>query len=98
MIDYEWDVETLDEFGDIEDHNHSEKLRPYHLDLEPSQRLVLVCDHWEGGWMYRSWAYVVDGELPEHLVDAYDTEIRRVPQRFHKELAKMRRATSSSGQ
>ena len=92
MIDYEWDVETADEFGDVEDHNASEKLRPYHLDLEPTQKLVLVCDHWEGGWMYRSWAYVVDGELPEFLVDAYGTDARRVPQRFHKELAKVKRS------
>jgi hypothetical protein len=92
MINYEWDIETADEFGDVEDHDASEKLRPYHLDLEPTQKLVLVCDNWEGGWMYRSWAYVEDFKLPEFLVDAYGTEARRVPQRFHKELAKSLRA------
>ena len=91
MKEYEWDIETLDEFGDIEDHEHSEKLRPYHFNLEPNQQLVLVCDHWQGGWMYRSWAYVVDGELPEHFEDAYQNAEGKVPQRFHKELAKMRR-------
>ena len=84
---YEWDIETLDEFGDIEDHDHSTKLQPYHLDLEPNQNLVLVCDHYpDTGGLDRSWAYVKDNTLPLYFEDAYRNKTTHVPRRFQLSL------------
>ena len=92
MLTYEWDVETVDEYGDIEDHYHSERITIDHLDaaLDKSgrTRLVLVRDDHRHGGIDRSWAYVEEGKLPDHFKDAYDRNEAKVPQRFHKELAK----------
>ncbi len=87
MVMHEWDVETLDEFGDIEDHNHCETLQPYHLDLDRNQRLVLVCDHYPPvGGLNRSWAYVENNTLPLYFEDAYGNKTTRVPKRFQLSL------------
>jgi hypothetical protein len=53
-------------------------------------RMVLVCNILDddGDLLERGWAYVEeDGTLPPHFEDAYLVEIRKVPQRFHDELA-----------
>lgn len=84
-VSYEWDRETVDEHGDIQDHNHAEKLRRI---IDDEGRLVLVRDVWNefDGVVEREWAYVVDNNLPEHFSDAFQREGAKVPQRFHKEL------------
>ena len=80
-IDYEWDVETLDSYKDIVDHDHGTlkmlKLNYYPMML--NQALVLVRtqrgDHYD-----RQWAYVSDsGVLP----DTFDGGTP-VPARFKK--------------
>ena len=86
---YEWDYETIDEFGDVLDHNHADKLSSY----EPSEitnDLVLVRDTVDELDIIkdREWAYVKDGKLPEFFKDAMGNNGARVPKRFHKELAK----------
>ena len=75
MTKYEWDIEevdTSDEHLDIIDHNHADALWDY-SEAETARIngaefcLVLVkdyrreCDQYEE----RTWAYVVDKELPE---------------------------------
>ena len=37
----------------------------------------------------RAWAYVEDGKLPEFFLDAYNSEYRKVPKKFHDEVAKV---------
>ena len=101
---YEWDIETwtLDESGDpedCEDHNHFdsfEKIRPgilAEVDGEAEQ-LVLVRDNFNKPYSPRGWAYAAREKtsgrwiLPEHFEDAYGGNLGKVPQRFHRELAK----------
>ena len=89
---YEWDLESFDpETDDIIDHAHFDKCPG--LPTEPGVRLVLVRDEADGvvgDWdntadlVRRCWAYVEDGKLPE----VFDDGFTKVPQRFHKELAR----------
>lgn len=91
-IIYEWDIETVDEHGDIQDHDHRDKLSEYHKDdINKDTVLVLVRDRGndEEGVLDRQWAYttIVDGKhtLPTHFEDGRGC---KVPKRFHTELAK----------
>jgi hypothetical protein len=89
-LDYEWDIEVLDEHGDIEDHDFQDNY-PGTQDDPEKNVVVLVKSYARGlsGDEYsffiedRTWAYIKDGELPEEFQDG-----TRVPQRFHKEVAK----------
>jgi len=93
MYIYEWDVETVDEHGDIEDHNHSDEINRHCVDAAIDEtgrtRLVLVRDEFnkDDELIDRQWAYVVDGTLPEYFEDAYQRPMSKVPQRYHRELA-----------
>lgn len=89
---YEWDIETVDEHGDIVDHDHSYKLKGKckPSELNSKYRLVLVrdvCDQ-AGSVEDRTWGYVnLDTmTLPEYTSDAYDRESYKVPKKFHEEL------------
>ena len=92
-VRYEWDVETitLDEYEDILDHHHSDRLRDLPA-LERDQRLVLVRDfgNEEEGLIDRLWAYV-DPEskmLPKMFANEMGNPTGvKVPQRFHREIA-----------
>lgn len=85
-ISYEWDVETVDEHGDIIDHQHSDTLEDL-LPLEENQELVLVRDRYVGhDLVSRQWAYVSDGELPEYFSYSDGNHGTKVPQKFHREL------------
>ena len=80
---YEWDWEEIDEGGDISEHHHGDTI-PERPD-GPSE-LVLVRDVWlraDGDLMNRQHAYVEDGALPATFPND-----KRVPKRFHAELAK----------
>ena len=81
--------------GDVFDHDHSDKLSGFcgeditnaiNQEVTDNKKvdLVLVCDDHAG----RSWAYVVDGQLPSHFTCAYGDKTKRVPKRFHVELSK----------
>lgn len=85
-VTYEWDLETLDEYGDIQDHDFAERL----IDLKGKEwRLVLVRDEGNelNGLANRYWAYVENGKLPECFSNATNVVNIKVPQRFHKELS-----------
>jgi len=84
---YEWDIETVDEHGDILDHDHSATC-PAH-ELAHNERLVLVRDViGPEGVDDRTWAYVTGGKLPTFFSDAWQTHTREVPKKFHNELKK----------
>lgn len=90
-VRYEWDIETLDEHGDIEDHFHSDKCPKQPLTVK--QKLVLVRDvgNDEKGVVTRSWAYVADGILPDYFENAAQIQTHnKVPKRFHEEFARAR--------
>ena len=92
-VTYEWCLETQDDVGDIVDSDFAPTLAA----LGPpglGQEIVLVCDIREvgGGLVERGWAYVEAGKLPEWCTEASDdagraVRVRRVPKRFHQELA-----------
>lgn len=93
---YEWDVEIVQavdtpevEAGEILDHRHQSSfadvvrfLNGGH-DADVRLDVVLVYDSNDG---QRGWAYLKDGKLPTHFVDALNVPIHKVPQRFHAEV------------
>lgn len=89
-IIYEWDFETMNEHGDIIDHDFNEKLSQYNKGNSDTEGLVLVREEQKknGGLLgAKMWAYVEKDKLPTTFTDAMglDTGIK-VPIRFHKEL------------
>lgn len=93
-VSYEWDIEQWID-GEIVDHDHSESLAGAHADLaalggtQVEDRLVLVRDEYSDEYTLesRQWAYVLDGQLPEHFENEAGNADAKVPQRFHKALA-----------
>lgn len=90
---YEWDIETLDEHGDIEDHNHSDKCPGFPSD--ENKILVLIRDTYE--WpvndpkrkcspdlIDRQWAYVENRKLPKQFNGG-----AKIPIPFREELEKL---------
>ena len=79
MTTYEWDIETVD--GDeVLDHDHRDRLSEFGMEElikaineDDSLRLCLVRDNDDG----RSWAYVIDGQMPAVFLDAYDREVAK---------------------
>lgn len=91
QISYEWDVEELDDNGEILDHVWRDKLSDFRSPaFECRHALVLVRD--EGnefeGLQERFWAYEEGGKLPEFFSDTQRETRIRVPERFHAELKK----------
>jgi len=95
MVRYEWDVETMDSHGDIEDHHHDDTVRPllqrYRTELKTAAcELVLVRDVWDmtayPDLIEREWAYVRGEKLPEFFHGGPGVD-HKVPKRFHTELA-----------
>ena len=73
-VSYEWDIETVDEFGDIQEHASAKRLNefpPEDLQLAiKTGNLALIRNTWidygdgENGELDdKSWAYVSDGRL-----------------------------------
>ena len=100
FTEYEWDCETVcKEYGDILDHSHSDEclgLPDYETEKE-FDRLVLVKNVYRN-WdlAERTWAYVEDGKLPEYFSNSSYQEESKVPQRFHKELARVTKKDQNS--
>lgn len=91
------DADGPKEAGEVRDHNYTataiEALQRINdgSDLPiVSLRLALVrtTGNDYSGMTGQSWAYVVDGKLPENFLDANGVEIAKVPSRFIKELEK----------
>lgn len=81
---YEWSVETIDEFGDIEDSSFYDTIEEVPT-LEDNQRLCLVRNEGndDEGLTHRLWAYVKDGKLPEYFSDSNECEVGyKVPLKF----------------
>ncbi len=97
-VSYEWDIETVDAHGDIQDHHHADKLIELTRlwndgpDVETTRRIVLVrdviCEI--DGLIDRTWAYVEDGVLPEYFADSLGEEATKVPKRLHREFSRGR--------
>ena len=87
-ITYEWTLETLDN-GDIVDSDFSDTLS-FNKAYLPGNDLGLcrVLGNERDGVVDTTWAYVKDGKLDTHFRDSAGSEISKVPQRFHTELAK----------
>lgn len=97
LIDYEWDVETIDiespdrDDPEILDHFHAQRLIDLPWLLCDDQRLVLVRNDFRDGTLVRSWAYLdpVSRMLPKCFTDAGGAQTAFVPARFHREVAKV---------
>lgn len=98
---YEWDIEEIDEFEDIIDHDFQYALADFYseqlgsLANESRYRLVLVRNVYaqddEGDLIDRDWAYAERGDdgllrMPGRFGDYGNGA--KVPKRFHEELAK----------
>jgi len=85
-VGYEWDIEEIDEDGEVIDHNHVDSLNGVVFDGDRFC-LVLVKNVWNAleGLINRAWAYaeLKDGvwTLPDTFCDG-----SKVPKRFVKEL------------
>ena len=90
-VDYEWDFESLNEYGDIIDHSHHDGLKGVECGVVDDENpLCLVKDNvsWNhdgsfGGCEDRAWAYVKNKELPKEFTDG-----TKVPQKYIKEFEK----------
>jgi len=90
-VSYEWSIESVDIYDDIQDSDFSEKLSSFSksdLDHDPEnpeyhKALVLVRNvgNEDDGLQDREWAYVINKQLPKVFDRGAD-----VPKRFHKEL------------
>lgn len=99
---YEWDIETVDKYGDVYDHDHRDRVLDLHLarvegpDPGYTHDLVLVRDVWvDWDLKDRTWAYTSEGCLPSHFRDCDGNDIHPVPKRFFKELALSNRHLST---
>lgn len=98
-IHYEWDVETVELYGECEevvDHFHQPSYRAAQVNKraleknDPSMRydIVLVRDEESRGGS-RTWAYLrEDGTLPQTFEDASGNPATTVPKNFHIEVAR----------
>ena len=84
IIRYEWDIETIDEHGHIEDHNHARRLKDLTKADEDgyTYQLVLVKTIWDSmdNLKDRDWAYEKNGKLPVTFSGG-----SKVPERYIKE-------------
>jgi hypothetical protein len=90
----EWLGEELVDGGedaDIHDVMHAESYTSL-VDMmrySTHKRLGLVRDRRSGhDALCRSWAYIVNGKLPEYFEDAGGAQVAKVPARYHAELAR----------
>lgn len=87
-IEYEWDIEQYDEYGDIIDHYFFRESRCPTQDIKENECLVLVKTYLDSydSVDYRTYAYVTkDGALPEEFEDG-----TRIPKRVARTFAAAR--------
>lgn len=89
--EYEWDVETVEnEYGDVVDHDQQpsyksciDTVNRFPCEVGHHYDIVLVRDVFASDDLVdRSWAYMVNGKLPERFENG-----TQVPKRFHMEVA-----------
>lgn len=89
---YEWDIEEVDENGDIQDHDFRDKLKDFvvkpAIDGDRYQ-LVLVRNvgDEDEGLVDRDWAYAIKCDGRWVLPEQFDGGTK-VPKRYHEELAR----------
>ena len=101
---YEWDVEAVTsietdnhEKSEVVDHRrafsfaYAMSMASTPPDAGMAYQVVLVRDDDK----LRSWAYLGDMKLPSRFQDAYQNYYGKVPQRFHKEVAAYKPATTA---
>jgi hypothetical protein len=97
---YEWDVETHTateteehEAGEVLDHDHRDSYAQcLHVASQPAPEgcrfaIVLVRDDDSG----RSWAYLEEGKLPSHFINAYGIDVAKVPLQYHREVERAKK-------
>ena len=101
-ICYEWAIEYVDEYGDIQDIHFEDVgglsilLRSVEFgerrcdDYDWLPRLVVVYNlgNEHEGLVERHYCYLVDGELDTHFRETCGTPMRKVPQRLKTEFIK----------
>lgn len=89
---YEWDIESIDEDGEILDHHHEDSIGAFssfvlrQALMQQGTRLVLVRNNPNGG---RLWAYVTNRELPTHFSNCDQVTEVTVPKIFAQEFKEM---------
>lgn len=91
-ISYEWDIEEVDENGDIQDHDFHESIEGFGVrPTVDEQRYFLVLVRTSGtiddGVIDRTWAYATRNGGVLGLPESFENGIR-VPKRYQEELAK----------
>ena len=92
---YEWDLEEIDEYGDVIDHHHADKLSEFPLDFDPeSYVLVLVRDSGceADGLDDRQWAYTALDDNLDWILPSHFDGGNLVPKKYHAELARWQKA------
>jgi len=89
---YEWDIEEVDEHGDIQDHDFVDKLKDFGVTpTVDGERYQLVLVRTTGddidGADEREWAYAIQRDGRWVLPEEFDGGTR-VPKRYHDELAR----------
>lgn len=98
-VTYEWVLEQIDEYGDIYDIDHVTSLAELENRHTTYDAIGIQCDVWDSSMGTRLWAYIEnDGSLslPSHLKNAFETPVRTVPKRFHRELDRWRAVVRKS--
>lgn len=95
QVSYEWCIEHTDCYGDIQDHDRSEKL----TDIWPPKfhvpgcapNLVLIRDEGNDrdGLVDRGWAYANKGNLPAEFSDENNRWSADIPKRFYREISRV---------
>jgi hypothetical protein len=106
---YEWDIETWDEWDDIIEHYHADKVAELFKFLDtfgdpenPDHqfKIVLVRTLWceSEGVVDRTWAYVNHGYLSPTFQTGLGQRMTRVPKRFHVELCRAKKNRSKKNE
>lgn len=86
-VSYHWEIETVDECGNIVVRNFLESLTS--VELGPHEHLALARCGWRRIGCVKQWAYVVDGKLPERFCNVNGNLGNMVPLTFHQELERV---------
>jgi len=96
MTTYEWDCElhTEGELKDSEVLSHSyltdyRRVKEFIDAAVPDEGCEFVAVLVRTDDDNKAWAYVQDGQLPKFFLDAYNSEYRKVPKKFHAEVARV---------
>lgn len=104
-VEYEWCLETrtkIESEDEIIDHHHDslpillKMMAAAELEEGHFYKLCLVRDKLDKFTSVdeRAWAYVDGGVLPDSFEDAFERQTTKVPNQYHEELVKAKKATN----